>query len=311
MTPSPDLEAIIRAAVTAELRRRNQRLGVLLGVVSAVGLMGIGLRTYAQASCAQTLPAPLVTFCPDTPALAAQINGNFQLLATHLQARTGPLTDGGTSITTPSLVISQPTRRASLDGTDLILDDSSRRGSAAGGTRRALVHESGDTLVVNYASDYTGGVTINGPVRVNGSLVATGTVSDGCPSTYPIGGGAVTMVDLGAFCITQSAPVGMERNALNWLQANEFCVSRGLRMCRWAEVSAAARLGRITTYPFNGGTRDTWVWVDQTASDSNLPGFGGCHAKLNADHGTFTLGEINCAIDGLSRSLSIEGACCL
>lgn len=306
-----ELQALIRNAVSSELRRRNRRLGVLLGLVISVGLLGIAVRSFAQATCAQTLPAPLATFCPDSPALAADVNGNFQVLAATLQARTGSLTDGGTGLTTPTLSVSQPGRRASLDGTDLVLDDTVRRGGATGLTRRALVHSVGDQLTVNFGNDYTGGVAINGATTINGSLTVSGFLSSGCPTTYPIGGGGVTMVDMGVYCITQSAPAGMGRNQVNWFEANEFCVSRGLRMCRWAEVSAAARLGRITTYGFAGGTRDTWVWVDQTATDNTNGGFGACHAKLNPDHPNYTLGEINCGVDGLQRIGSIEGACCL
>lgn len=44
---------------------------------------------------------------------------------------------------------------------DLILDAESRRGAEGGGQRRALVHDQGDGLTVNYDGDYPGGVTIN------------------------------------------------------------------------------------------------------------------------------------------------------
>lgn len=50
---------------------------------------------------------------------------------------------------------------------DLMLDAPSRRSSTAG-WRRALVHDSGDGLTVNYANDYPAGVTINGTRRVRG-----------------------------------------------------------------------------------------------------------------------------------------------
>jgi hypothetical protein len=50
---------------------------------------------------------------------------------------------------------------------DLMLDAPSRRSNATG-ERRALVHDVGDGLTVNYANDYPAGVTINGTRRVRG-----------------------------------------------------------------------------------------------------------------------------------------------
>lgn len=305
------MEALVRRAVEAELKRRNRKLLSLAAVGLAVVGLGTAWRSFAQASCAQTLPSPLVTFCPDAPAFAADVNGNFGALATTLQNRTGPLTVAGNGITTSGVTVAATGRRGSFDGTELVLDNAARRGSAPdGGTRRALVHDLPDTLTINYGGDYTNGVAVSSAFAVYGSQTVTGTITQGCPTTYPIGGGAVTMVDMGVYCITQAAPAGMARNAVNWAEANEFCVSRGLRMCNLAEVSAAARLRRITIYPYAGGTRDTWTWVNQTASDNNNPGFGGCHAKLNDDHPGYQLGEINCNVDAFSRQTAIEGSCC-
>lgn len=48
---------------------------------------------------------------------------------------------------------------------DIKLDAPSRRSSAAG-ERRALVHGFNDELVVNYANDYPGGVTIRGEIAI-------------------------------------------------------------------------------------------------------------------------------------------------
>ena len=49
---------------------------------------------------------------------------------------------------------------------DLMLDAPSRRSNEAG-WRRALVHDTNDGLTINYSSDYPGGVTIRGKVRVD------------------------------------------------------------------------------------------------------------------------------------------------
>jgi hypothetical protein len=45
---------------------------------------------------------------------------------------------------------------------DLNVDSPKRRGTATGQYRRALVHDPGDGLTLNWGNDYTGGVTLNG-----------------------------------------------------------------------------------------------------------------------------------------------------
>ena len=46
-------------------------------------------------------------------------------------------------------------------GSDLVLDSASRRGGSQLGLRRALVHDQGDGLTVNFNGDYPGGITLN------------------------------------------------------------------------------------------------------------------------------------------------------
>jgi hypothetical protein len=58
-----------------------------------------------------------------------------------------------------------------MTGTDFLLDNSGRRGGAGGAYRRALVHDVGDTLVINYAGDYTGGTRIDGNLTVGGNAI--------------------------------------------------------------------------------------------------------------------------------------------
>ena len=53
-----------------------------------------------------------------------------------------------------------------LQVADIWLDNSSRRGGAVGICRRALVHSNNDVLTINYGSDYTGGVNIQGNVGI-------------------------------------------------------------------------------------------------------------------------------------------------
>ena len=57
---------------------------------------------------------------------------------------------------------------------DFMVDSPHRRSGAGGPFRRALVHGEGDVLVLNFAGDYTGGITAEGPVTTRGTLTADG-----------------------------------------------------------------------------------------------------------------------------------------
>lgn len=70
------------------------------------------------------------------------------------------------------------------EGSDLMLDAPERRAGHAGPHRRALVHDGGDRLTVNFAGDYTGGVTVN-DARIN--LHTTAQVGDQLPAEGSIG----------------------------------------------------------------------------------------------------------------------------
>ena len=60
-----------------------------------------------------------------------------------------------------------------LTGPDIFLDNQNRKGINKG-PRRALVHDESDKLTVNYNSDYTGGVEINGNLNLIGNLKQNG-----------------------------------------------------------------------------------------------------------------------------------------
>lgn len=53
-----------------------------------------------------------------------------------------------------------------VQGHDLLLSNSARRRPGGPLFRRALVHDEGDGLTINFAGDYPGGVTISGPVAL-------------------------------------------------------------------------------------------------------------------------------------------------
>lgn len=51
-------------------------------------------------------------------------------------------------------------------GHDVLIDAAARRSSNGPRFRRALVHDEGDGLTVNFGNDYPGGVTLNGVASV-------------------------------------------------------------------------------------------------------------------------------------------------
>lgn len=89
--------AVLAAKEAGARRRGRGRWAVLAASVLLLGTLG-SLRAIAQASCMQTLPAPLVTMCPDSPALASEVNQNFSQLVTWLQQKLGPVGTGNVAI---------------------------------------------------------------------------------------------------------------------------------------------------------------------------------------------------------------------
>jgi hypothetical protein len=57
---------------------------------------------------------------------------------------------------------------------DFILDAPARRRGGPSPHRRALVHDPGDGLTINFAGDYPGGVTVTGDLAVTGELKLAG-----------------------------------------------------------------------------------------------------------------------------------------
>src|SRR5690242_15564850 len=57
-----------------------------------------------------------------------------------------------------------------VQGHDFLLDAAERRKANGPQFRRALVHDQNDGLTINFASDYPGGVTINGLLNVTGDI---------------------------------------------------------------------------------------------------------------------------------------------
>lgn len=81
-------------------RRAPSVVGVVAAITVVVGVSFAARTAWAQA-CTQTLPSPMVTFCPDGPALATEVNGNFQQLVTWVEQKVG--TVGSATLTTGAI----------------------------------------------------------------------------------------------------------------------------------------------------------------------------------------------------------------
>ena len=74
---------------------------------------------------------------------------------------------GGNWVVVDSLVLK-------TTASDVMIDAPSRRGNRPGAHRRALVHDQQDGLTINFAGDYTGGVTVVGKLVVTGEISTAG-----------------------------------------------------------------------------------------------------------------------------------------
>lgn len=133
--------------------RRRPRSWGRPGVTAALLLLVVGIggrAALAAGTCAQTLPSPLVTLCADEPAVAAEVNGNFQALHGLVTGKVGPATSqdvvvGGVLRAPNGAVVSN---NASVNGalavtgrttTDLLTVRQAEVDSLFVGTTRAMI----------------------------------------------------------------------------------------------------------------------------------------------------------------------------
>lgn len=92
-----------RERLLSKLERRHRLRAALVMSSVAIVSLSAGL-AWAQACMAPTpWDSQLVAFCPDSPAIATEVNGNFSRLLSILQQKTGAA--GAAGIQTPSLTV--------------------------------------------------------------------------------------------------------------------------------------------------------------------------------------------------------------
>lgn len=115
--------------------------------------------------------------------LASRENGVFSIAdetSGHLRFRIlndGRFVIGTGAVTSYTVSVTgsvNTTGNIRMEGTDFEIYNATRCGSSCGGRGRALVHDGGDVLVVNYATDFAGGTRVEGDLRVGGEAYKPG-----------------------------------------------------------------------------------------------------------------------------------------
>jgi hypothetical protein len=134
-----EVETLVQRILDERARKARRRFAAFGGVaLAAVAAVLWGGPVLAQGMCTQSLPAPLVTLCPNAPALAGDVNGNFQQLVTWLTQKVG--TQGSANVTVTGTTSLQGTTATSLtvSGNQIVNGTSSLNGATTvGGALKA------------------------------------------------------------------------------------------------------------------------------------------------------------------------------
>ncbi len=160
--------------------RKRHRVFVAMAVVLFAAVVPLWASTAWAATCAQTLPAPMVTFCPNNPAVAADVNANFQQLATWVEAKTGTISN--TNITAQSITSVGAVRAAMVDsasGLNLTWNKSAGTGESdfqnfPGLGPGGFAFYNNNTKIASL--DSAGNLAINGSITLaaNGTIAGSG-----------------------------------------------------------------------------------------------------------------------------------------
>ncbi len=177
-------EAVARGTLTRQERTRRaawQRAALSAAVaLTAVGSLWLSREAWAG-TCTATLPAPLVTFCPNAPALAAEVNANFAALAQAITTRTGALSPASADITAKNISVA-PTAALSFGAQTRQMLNLHGTGYALGVQSSTLYQRSNDAFAwfkggvhADTANNAGGGVVL-ATLDGSGNLTATGTI---------------------------------------------------------------------------------------------------------------------------------------
>lgn len=172
-----------------ELRQRVLLLEKRLSRVASPwrpAMIGLAAGLFATLAFS-SLPAvsQLVTFNAGAPALASQVNANFAQLQSWLEQKVGPVGSNNVSVGGTATVTGNTTLGANLTVTGPDVSFANLTGRGNGG--RAIVHDTSDTLVFNYGTDFSGGTRVDGSLNVGNALSVGGALNVG--GALSVGGG--------------------------------------------------------------------------------------------------------------------------
>lgn len=242
------LEVLELARALSQRDARVAKAGRVRSVVAALVVLTLSstvwlTRNAWAATCTQTLPAPMVTFCPDNPALASQVNGNFQQLATWVAAKTGTITDANLTaqaVTAQSVTSVGAVRAMAVNGTSGLnltwnksggngeTDFQNFPGSGAGG----FAFFNNNTQLGSL--DASGNLTINGSLTIG----SNGTMGTSTNSRRPVFTASANCAS--GTCTVNCAP-GVVKLALGFHGANYNSL---VSQSAWACGTAIAWLGQ-------------------------------------------------------------------
>lgn len=226
-------------------RRRLAWLGAAAVAFAGVAVL-VSSPSFAQ-SCGETLPAPLVPFCPNQPAMATTVNDNFRILANAIIARTGNLNavDAGfvgvvvSASTNSTLGAVTPNNTAVLENRD------------NGGNARLELRSTG-TPYIDFINDGTADYDARIRLNSNGTLevVAPDFVTP-CPSGY-IG------ISSGRLCVGALEAAAIGHTAIDTCRTK----TPASHVCSHAELQQAC--------PTLGGMGSATGWYGDITGDDAM-----------------------------------------
>lgn len=201
-------------------------------------------RNAWAATCTQTLPAPMVTFCPDNPAVASQVNGNFQQLVTWITAKTGTITDANLTaqaVSAQSVTSVGPVRAMASNATSGLNLTWNKSGSTGETDFQNLPGSGAGGFAFYNNNTQLGSLDSAGNLTINGSLIigSNGTMGTSTNSRRPVFTASANCATSGT-CTVNCAP-GVVKLALGFHGANYNAL---VTQSAWACGTAIAWLGQ-------------------------------------------------------------------
>jgi hypothetical protein len=174
MSDRDDL-AVLRSRIAAlETRERGRlRLFRAAGYAAAVALLGYAGATFAaDGACPNGYP---FCFGAGTPALASQVNHNFDQIREWVEQKIGPT--GSADVTVAGGKILADEASAAYDVWVQGSTSNTSGGDARNLAMLGLSETSGDQLILNYNGEYGGGTAVQSNLNVSGNLTVGGSLS--------------------------------------------------------------------------------------------------------------------------------------